>query len=595
MPELFKPDRPYPLPSDAVIIDRDNRPHIRMRERGKIVHYPLSKDGTKYLKPGPKWAADVRVADGTRKRVRFSPNKDAASVMLADMLKQIENEKAGIIDHTTRHRKRPLGGHLEDWLDSLRANGRDDAYVQLKASRVRSVIDGCGWVFTNDMSADRLETFLAALRSRRPELPPIPPGVESFSGPEVGRLLGGICRQTVSILVKRHQLERAGRGKSRRFPRATVESLRQLRDHGLSVQTTNHYLQAAHQFARWLGDNGRINHNPFRRVKSMNARLDQRRRRGELAPREIGDILNAAAMSTVTVSGLAGTDRVMLYRVALGTGFRAAELAALTPEMFDLIATPPIVILPAEHTKNRKGAVQPLSASLSSDLRQYIEGRPRKASVWPGKWSLKAADMLRVDLVAAEIPLKVDGPEGMETRDFHALRYCYISDVLRSGADVKQAMTLARHSDPRLTTARYGRTRIQDLGAVVDKLPNSDQHQDTEPVALRLTGTDSGAAMGAAIGDDERGLLRKIEDNDGESAEDNGMALSLEMQADEDNRGSTETIEEKGPTRIRTGDDGFANRCLTTWLSGQTLSNPSGHHRECQPRYPYHRHPQRRT
>ena len=53
-------------------------------------------------------------------------------------------------------------------------------------------------------------------------------------------------------------------------------------------------------------------------------------------------------------------------------------------------------------------------------------------------------------------------------RDFHALRACYTSKVIRAGADLKQAMTLARHSDPKLTAGRYARTRLADLGPVVD-------------------------------------------------------------------------------------------------------------------------------
>lgn len=197
--------------------------------------------------------------------------------------------------------------------------------------------------------------------------------------------------------------------------------------------------------------------------------------------------------------GLAGADRVMLYRTALGTGFRAAELAALTPDMFDFDAAPPALVLPPELSKNRKGAVQPLAETLAADLRRYLVGRPRKEPVWPGTWPVKAADMLRVDLTAAGVAFEVDGPEGVETRDFHAFRSCYISDVLRSGADLKQAMTLARHSDPRLTTARYGRTRLHDLGTVVNKLPDGNT-PDREPISLRLTGTDPVPLPGAATG-----------------------------------------------------------------------------------------------
>ncbi|WP_157469496.1 hypothetical protein [Gemmata sp. SH-PL17] len=45
-------------------------------------------------------------------------------------------------------------------------------------------------------------------------------------------------------------------------------------------------------------------------------------------------------------------------------------------------------------------------------------------------------------------------------------------------------MTLARHSDPRLTTSRYARTRLGDLGSVVNKLPT--------PVVRLLDGSTTG-------------------------------------------------------------------------------------------------------
>jgi hypothetical protein len=41
MATLFKPTRPFPLPVDAEIIDRDSKPHVRIKERGKSVFYPL--------------------------------------------------------------------------------------------------------------------------------------------------------------------------------------------------------------------------------------------------------------------------------------------------------------------------------------------------------------------------------------------------------------------------------------------------------------------------------------------------------------------------------------------------------------------------
>ena len=317
-----------------------------------------------------------------------------------------------------------------------------------------------------------------------------------------------------------------------------------------SIQTANDWLQAVRQFCRWMMANERLERDPFCRLKPGNAKLDQRRRRGEFTPAEIGKLLAAAAVSKIAFRGLTGPHRRMIYRVALGTGFRAAELAALVPDYFDLDACTPSAILPAEFTKNRKGAVQPLGADLVKELRAYFAGRRKKELLWPGTWADRSADMLKFDLTAAGVPFEVDGPEGIEVRDFHALRNCYISDVLRTGADLKQAMTLARHSDPRLTTARYGRTRLHDLGSVVNKLPTPSVTPNPEPAILRMTGTDGGtirehpgAAPGAAASGCERLRLRTSEEtarNYPSEAETNKPLVS---QGFEEDQGPSETIE----------------------------------------------------
>jgi hypothetical protein len=166
MATLFKPTRPYPLPANPEIIDRDGRPHVRVREKGRTVCYPLSEDRAQYLKPASKWAADVRLADGKRKRFRFSANRDAAAVMLADLLKKIENEKAGVTDRFTAHRKRPLTELLVEYARHHGDRGNTDKQAAQAVRRCELVFEGCGFALYTDLDGPTAERWLADRRDR---------------------------------------------------------------------------------------------------------------------------------------------------------------------------------------------------------------------------------------------------------------------------------------------------------------------------------------------------------------------------------------------------------------------------------------------
>ncbi len=128
-----------------------------------------------------------------------------------------------------------------------------------------------------------------------------------------------------------------------------------------------------------------------------------------------------------------------------------------------------------------------------------LKGRPAGASLWPGNWWKKGAEMLRIDLDAAGIPYAVEGPDGPLYADFHALRHSYIALLEKSGATLKEAMQLAQHSDPKLTMAVYGRAQLHDLGRAVERLPDLM----AGPEATAATGTD-----GAAAGSNDKSARR---------------------------------------------------------------------------------------
>jgi integrase len=88
----------------------------------------------------------------------------------------------------------------------------------------------------------------------------------------------------------------------------------------------------------------------------------------------------------------------MLYRVAAGTGFRAGELASLTPRNFDLDADTPAIRLEAKSSKRRCADVQPIREDLAATLKPWLADRPATKTVWPGWWRDQAAEMIRADL-----------------------------------------------------------------------------------------------------------------------------------------------------------------------------------------------------
>ncbi|HJT76922.1 MAG TPA: tyrosine-type recombinase/integrase, partial [Gemmataceae bacterium] len=175
--------------------------------------------------------------------------------------------------------------------------------------------------------------------------------------------------------------------------------------------------------------------------------------------------------------GLTGTDRLVLYTLAANTGFRAGELASLTPASFDLQAKPPTVTVEAAYSKHRREDVQPLRPDVAEVMRQYLAGRPRNRPVWPGHWHEDAALVIQHDLRTAGIPYR---DEAGRYFDFHALRGQFISQLAAAGVHPKVAQTLARHSTITLTLSHYTHLDVFDVAGALDKLPRLVRPDDRD-------------------------------------------------------------------------------------------------------------------
>ncbi len=242
-------------------------------------------------------------------------------------------------------------------------------------------------------------------------------------------------------------------------PSLVDTALKTLGDAGKSDRTVSHYCAALKSFSRWAKKDRRTREDLLADLERP--KIVTENKRAALSPEQAARLVTTTRTGKVR-RGMTGEDRSWLYALAIYTGLRRSELQSLTPESFDLDTSPPIVSLPGRDTKNSDDATQPLPSHVIPALRSWLATKPRQRPLFPE--DRNSALMIRADLKAAGIP--------SDDYDFHGLRHCYVSQIVQTGASVKDAMELARHSDADLTFNRYAHTRLEELSKVVDKLPD---------------------------------------------------------------------------------------------------------------------------
>ena len=336
----------------------------------------------------------------------------------------------GLLDAQRTATAKPLSKHVKAFEEALAAKDNTTGYVNTTIARLKAVLKGCGFKYWGDIEASRVEVWLAK--------------------------------------------ERDGKD-------------------GIGIQTSNYYLRAVKQFCKWMVQDRRAGESPVAHLRTLNAAADQRRTRRALTHKEIRALLAATAKAG-RIAKMSGTDRAMLYRVALETGLRWSEIASLTRESFRLDAQPPTVRVEAAYSKHRREDVLPLREDTAAVLAGYMAGRLPDVAAFRMPKTRMGAKMVRADLEAAKI-MDTDG------LDFHALRHSFITNLARAGVTPKVAQDLARHSDINLTLSRYTHTVVEDRAEAVEALPDLTPTDEAE--SLRQTGTDAVPVLASCLASQE--------------------------------------------------------------------------------------------
>jgi integrase len=360
---------------------------------------------------GARWRVWYKAADGRRRWRRGYVDKTKSLELARALEDEAAQVRDGLLDPAERTRRveslRPVADQVEDYRRSLLAAGDTAKHARHVARALQRLLEDAMVASVAEIPSDRLQEALARLRAVR------------------------------------------------------------------SARTANHALAAAKAFARWLERSGRIKESP-RGISALRpypqGKAERRRLRRALSPAEVESLLAAAEAAPPIVAQrpsksrhlqelISGPDRAMVYRIALGTGFRASEIASLTPESFALEGGSPTVTIRAGYSKRGKRSgrddIQPIRRALAEQLRPWLTGRPagRPVVAMP----VRTAEMLAGDLRLAGVdPVDEKG----RVLDFHALRHSYISQLVAAGVNPKTVQTLARHSTITLTLDLY--THIED-------------------------------------------------------------------------------------------------------------------------------------
>ncbi len=241
-----------------------------------------------------------------------------------DQARWLENLRPDIRDRLARWRviddrmssaSKPLTAHVNDFHASLLAKGNTAAHADLVKARASKLIGECHFTFWADVSASKVERVLSTFREDTAE------------------------------------------------------------QRGISRQTSNFYLQAAKQFARWMVADGRAGESPVAHLKALNVRTDRRHDRRALTADELQRLVTATYHGPVregrrftSNSGkptwlMTGPERAALYLVSMATLARHSTIT-LTMNRYthtmreaeqDAVATLPEIDLDAPDEQRATG------------------------------------------------------------------------------------------------------------------------------------------------------------------------------------------------------------------------------------------------
>jgi len=118
-------------------------------------------NGKMTVRQSQKYYTRLTDADGIKRTIPLFRDKTASQQRAAQLQKEIELARAGVIDRFKEYRKRPLSEHLKDFRQSLLDKGDTKDYAMLTHNRVKAILTECKLTFIGDVQPSRVQRYIA--------------------------------------------------------------------------------------------------------------------------------------------------------------------------------------------------------------------------------------------------------------------------------------------------------------------------------------------------------------------------------------------------------------------------------------------------
>ena len=394
------------------------------------------KTGLPIKSKSKKWWGRYRTADDSEKRVPLASDKTAAQAMLNELVKQVEREKAGLVDPTEKQQQRLLKLHLNDFEIYLATKGDTNDYINTTCQRISATIKASKFHRINDISASRVLEYLAELRA---------------------------CGK--SVTSSNHYLRAI-----KMFTRWLVKDRRAKEDRLAHLSRMNQEVDKR-RVRRPLS------HEEFVRLLAA-AEAGKPIQNVSGADRAVLYIVGAYTgyrrkeIASVTAHSFDFKSQPPTLTVAAGySKHRRTDVIPLRQDFAERIQT----WLKCKSTNEPlfdiadKRTAEMIAQDLETARHQWIE----EAKQDPNETVRRKQSSF----------LSYTDEQGRYA-DFHALRKTFITNLTRSGTAPKTAQLLARHSDINLTMNTYTSLSVQDQAFAVEALPPLPLNKKQTPASI---------------------------------------------------------------------------------------------------------------